>query len=624
MPENHANGKSEAAAKRIALVVMPFASEDGPALGPSLLRAALEEAGHDVSLFYENLRFAAMIGLDAYRAIDANPFALTGEWLFAGALHSDGLPPPEEYLHDILGLASSEADRLLDLRAAAARQVGATVKRLIEFNPAIAAFSATFQQTAASLAVARRLREEAPEIGIVLGGAAASGPAAARLLERHPFLDAIVGGEAEEVLPRLIATWRAPAPSDLPGVYRRGQRPPPIEEADVDLERSPPPDFQDYFEQLTASGLPLAPSVTHIRLETSRGCAWGEKRACAFCGLSGATIRHRAKSKERLRREIEALDRYPSRSILVADNLIDHSALIELMRDDPKRTSRFCWFVEASPRLDAETIEAMARGGVRRIQPGIESLSTRILRRLRKGSTATQAVRFLCQALASNIALTWNLLCGDPGETDEELEQQAALIPLLHHLPPPLGLFEVEIHRFSPYHENPEVWGWGALEPIPAYRHLHPFAKPEIDDLAYFFRPKQRRSSPEARAVLADAVRDWRFAATHGATLLHHDDGRTLRVLDRRHGETRLELSGERRERFLTIANGQTSSHSQPADRETEYLIGEGLAVQPDRTPLPLSLPAEGDDPESALELAATLFAARLKALVAEGGGSGT
>jgi magnesium-protoporphyrin IX monomethyl ester (oxidative) cyclase len=601
---------------------MPFASEDGPALGPGLLRAALEAAGHECALFYENLRFAAMIGLDAYRAIDANPFALTGEWLFAGALHFDGLPPPEEYLHDILGLASSESDRLLDLRVAAARQVKATVKRLIEFAPAIAAFSATFQQTIASLAVARRLREEAPEIGIVLGGAATSGPAATRLLERHPFLDAVVAGEAEEVLPRLIATWHAPAPPDLPGVHRRGRRPPLIEAAVVDLETSPPPDFQDYFEQLTASGLPLAPSVTHIRLETSRGCAWGEKRACAFCGLSGASIRHRVKSKERLRREIEALDRYPSRSILVADNLIDHSALIELMRDDPERTSRFRWFVEASPRLDAETIEAMARGGVRRIQPGIESLSTRILRRLRKGSTATHAVRFLRQALAANIALTWNLLCGDPGETDDELKQQAALIPLLHHLPPPLGLFEVEIHRFSPYHEDPEVWGWGALEPIPAYRHLYPFAKREIENLAYYFRPKQGRSSSEARAALADAVRDWRFAAMHGAVLLHHDDGRTLRVLDRRHGETRLELSSERRERFLAIANGQTSSYSQPVDRETEYLVGEGLVVQPDRTPLLLSLPVEGDDPESALELATTLIAARLKALIAEGGGS--
>ena len=57
------------------------------------------------------------------------------------------------------------------------------------------------------------------------------------------------------------------------------------------------PDFDDYF------GAAQAPSycdtVVRLSAESSRGCWWGAKSHCTFCGLNGGTMAFRAKSAER-------------------------------------------------------------------------------------------------------------------------------------------------------------------------------------------------------------------------------------------------------------------------------------------------------------------------------------
>src|SRR3954465_271775 len=40
-------------------------------------------------------------------------------------------------------------------------------------------------------------------------------------------------------------------------------------------------------------------------IETARGCWWGAKNHCTFCGLNGETMGFRAKSADRVMTEIE-------------------------------------------------------------------------------------------------------------------------------------------------------------------------------------------------------------------------------------------------------------------------------------------------------------------------------
>ena len=85
----------------------------------------------------------------------------------------------------------------------------------------------------------------------------------------------------------------------------------------------PYPDYDDYFRQFTPSSLssvetPLLP------FQTSRGCWWGEKHHCKFCGLNGGTMAFRSKSPERVLAEIHHLrDRYGIDTISVVDNILD-------------------------------------------------------------------------------------------------------------------------------------------------------------------------------------------------------------------------------------------------------------------------------------------------------------
>ena len=62
---------------------------------------------------------------------------------------------------------------------------------------------------------------------------------------------------------------------------------------------------------------------------------------------------------------------------------------------------------EVRPDLSGPELGVLSRAGVRRVQPGIESLSTDTLRRMRKGLTAFGNIRFLLACAASGVTPEW-------------------------------------------------------------------------------------------------------------------------------------------------------------------------------------------------------------------------
>ncbi len=58
--------------------------------------------------------------------------------------------------------------------------------------------------------------------------------------------------------------------------------------------------------------------------ETSRGCWWGERNHCTFCGLNGTSMAYRSKSAERAIAELERMvGEHPGCDVQVADNILD-------------------------------------------------------------------------------------------------------------------------------------------------------------------------------------------------------------------------------------------------------------------------------------------------------------
>jgi magnesium-protoporphyrin IX monomethyl ester (oxidative) cyclase len=143
-------------------------------------------------------------------------------------------------------------------------------------------------------------------------------------------------------------------------------------------------------------------------------------------------------------------------------------------------------FYEVKTNLNEQQIEVLAKAHVNAIQPGIESLSTKTLQLMRKGTTASQNIIFLKNCLVYGIKPDWNLLVGFPGEDEEVYEHYDQVLPLLTHLQPPTGVYPIRFDRFSPYFNAAEEYDL-ELKPYDFYSMVYPFAEEDIKDLAYFF-----------------------------------------------------------------------------------------------------------------------------------------
>ncbi len=605
---------------RVAVVVMPGMAEDGPALGPHLLQGALRERGHACDVLYLNLPFARSLGLPFYRALDRLSSLLPLEWCFAPSLFPQGLPPAEEYAARVLRRPELDLDRLLAARRAASDFILHAVTSVPWQTYDVVGFSSSFQQNTASLALAARLKEAHPGLPIALGGANAEEEMGRTIARLFPRVDAVFSGEADRTFPAWIDALAASDAGRMPKV--------PDPEPVTDMDGLPIPDFADYYDALARSRLDLAPSSTHLRLELSRGCWWGERAHCTFCGLNGATMSWRRKSTDRFLAELDTMKRWPTRSVLLTDNILDARAAEEFLPRLAEAKTGFRFFAEIKAPLPAATATLLAEAGVRRIQPGLESLATPSLGRMRKGTRAVENVAVLIHALRTGIAATWNLLVGFPRETAEDLDTMTALIPLLHHLPPPLGLYPVEIHRFAPLHADRERLGVGPIRPAPAYEHAYALSAEEREGLAYVFE-RTTDDWPDAyvaaAARLADAVDAWRLRACSGhSQLFYLDDGRTLHGLDTRAcaRERRWTADGGQRALLLSCQEPRrlpVDSHALAALKARRLMIeldGHALAL-----PIASDVTIEGGETDNALAIAEQLHAGRLKQLVAEAGG---
>jgi magnesium-protoporphyrin IX monomethyl ester (oxidative) cyclase len=257
---------------------------------------------------------------------------------------------------------------------------------------------------------------------------------------------------------------------------------------ELSIDEKLPLDYEDYF---TALGSKIRGSQLKPRLpfETSRGCWWGERSHCTFCGLNGTTMKYRAMEPNLAVEHLQELfDRYGSRvsEFESVDNILPREYLTDVLPrlNPPGNTSLF---YEIKADLKEHEMAVLEKARVSRIQPGIEALSTSTLKLMRKGTTAFQNLQFLMHCHRFQITPNWNLLVGFPGEPESVYEKYYKDIPLLTHLYPPGGVFPIRFDRFSPYHKLASEYGL-KLQPSEFYSMIYPFPNEDLHDLAYFFR----------------------------------------------------------------------------------------------------------------------------------------
>jgi ribosomal peptide maturation radical SAM protein 1 len=481
----------------VLFAVLPFADVERPAIGVSLLKAALNKQGIPSAVRYLNFDLAERIGVELYNwishcgdVVDSPPVtSLIGEWLFAQYLFPSGIPGAAEYL-------AAHCPRVNDDRFAALLGARAVIPPLVERwadqirreKPRIVGFTTSFDQTSACLAVAKRLRSlpEAPLI--VLGGANCQGEMGWQLLQSFPWMDFICTGEGDEALPSLVErVLRGGDGSIIPGILGRHSAAATIPTPVWDMDSLPVPDYSDYAARISSTD--LAGAITpRLLIETARGCWWGAKQHCTFCGLNGQTMRFRSKSPARVLRELTQLrQRYGLTRIEAVDNILDLRYLKTVFPEIARRSLDLELFYETKSNLTLDQVRMLRAGGVRMIQAGIESFSHDTLVRMRKGCTGLQNVQLLRWCEEIGIAVAWNLLYGLPGETAGELEWMTELIPLLAHLQPPACCEPVRMDRYSPLFADWKAFGVVQRRPAAAYRDVYPLKEPELEQLAYFF-----------------------------------------------------------------------------------------------------------------------------------------
>ncbi|MGP3931236.1 RiPP maturation radical SAM C-methyltransferase [Nonomuraea sp. KM88] len=586
---------------RVALAAMPWQPVNRPSLPIGILHELLRTRRPDVEVteFHGGIRWVEFLIKDS--GGDLGPRAVMdiaeygvlhglGDWVFAGCLHDDPAWKDAEFraYAEARGL---DVDAVVRMRPHAAAFIDVAVDEVLAGEPHVVGFTSTFMQNAASLALARRLKRLRPELRVVFGGANCDGVMGHALHRNHPFVDYVVRGEGEEVFPLLLdRVLAAEDPADLPGVcWWNGAEsianPPtsrPVPPAAIPL-----PDFRGWQEVFEAS--PVREHVSpQLVMEGSRGCWWGEKHQCTFCGLNGSMIGFRSKPADRFLDELSTLvRRHQILDVLPVDNILDMNYFRTVLpaMADLEWDLRVHYEIKSNIRTDQ--VRALAGAGMATVQPGIESLNGRVLKLMDKGVDGTTNIRLLRDCETHHLTVEWNYLYGFPGESAADYRPVIEQIPALVHLQPPDTTVRIVLERFSPYHERPEL-GFARRAPAAFYRHVYDLPDSELSDLAYFFDSDPAGIDEETARALEAALESWKDAYP-SSYLIAEDHGDLIVIDDARHGRprTRHRLPGWRAAAYRALGDRRTeaglhrhlSRHGQaPPEAELGAWLGEAQA----------------------------------------------
>ncbi|MFP4037948.1 MAG: RiPP maturation radical SAM C-methyltransferase [Desulfobacteraceae bacterium] len=422
----------------ITLISTPWPFFDRPSIQLGALKAYLNASFADIraEARHSYLSVAAELGYKRYGAVSERtrlaeiPYAAllypekAGEleWLWdrmsRGSMRLNGVG-----LEEICTSLERTSERVLDEIAA--------------HCPDLVGFSLCLAQLTSTVYFIRGLRTRGVSAPVAVGGSGCAGRLGLSLLRTFSEVDFVVTGEGERPLGHLVGhllEHQDEDPPPFPGLLARtGEETAGWEQlrSQVEsLDQLPFPDFEDYFSLLKSLGSE-PPFLPRLPMEISRGCWWrtprggGGEKGCRFCNLNLQWEGYRAKSPERVAREVDELtEKHRLLTVSFTDNLLPargQERLFRCLAELPKDLSLFAEMRSTvSPRAQA----AMAEAGMRRVQVGIEALSSSLLRKMRKGTTAMVNLEIMKRSEAPDMPeLASNLILQFPGSGDQEVQE---------------------------------------------------------------------------------------------------------------------------------------------------------------------------------------------------------
>ena len=499
--------------KDMILIAMPWLVLNRTPIQLGILQPVVENAGFTIgtrSFFLSAMEhFAAgtahlppseRITINDYQEIVYRHYDVAlGDWIFVvPPFHQNSSAEDEEYVAYLRQRKVSEETiaKALRIRTLVPSFLERCATDVLAASPRVVGFTTCFNQNVASLVLAKILKQRDSSLHIVFGGGNCDSEMGAALHRAFPWIDTVVRGEGEYVLPKLLRNIFADEPvQPQPGLcYRDADGASHVVAQEggevIDMDDVPAPKYDEFFEELERSPLraELSPKML-VLFESARGCWWGEKSHCTFCGLNGSSMKFRSKTPGRVAAEIYAMaNKYKRVDFEAVDNIIDLDyvhGLLPTLSSYRKKGYDFKIHYETKSNLKKEQVRAMRDAGIRSIQPGIESISNTILKLMKKGVTGLQNIRLLKWAAQYDVFVSWNVIYGFPGEPGAEYDRMADVMQSLTHFCPP-NIGPLTTVRFSPYHQNPRGYGL-KIKPALHYRLIYPTSEANLNDIAYDF-----------------------------------------------------------------------------------------------------------------------------------------
>jgi len=544
------------------LLSMPWTELDTPNLGLSILCSVLKAENIKCRVRHLNLEMLTFLKGTTYYAL-SKMYALN-DFMFSAVLDGDPSARQLRWLRfriaellrtsDInledYGGVEGLTQKILSVRAETIPNwLEGVADEIASSDATLVGASCMFDQTIASVALLKLVKERAPEKMLALGGYAVRQPTAETVMAAFHWIDAICVQEGEDIIvPLARASTGQTALKDIPGLLYSGVDTSlqlNASSAKINMNDVPTPDFDDYFNDLRSLSQTHQVDVrpNNLPIENSRGCWWGQKKHCVFCGIKKQDLTYRYRDYTKTLSEIKFLSKkHDHYNFRFTDYILPQQYYKDLLVKLEEEGAPFRLDGEMKANANRDQFFAIAKAGFRSMQPGIESLSSSALRKMDKGVTSVQNVYLLRLGKETGVTIIYNILYGFPHDTLDEYTHTLEEIKWLRHLDTPMSYVPVQITRFSPMHTDPNRFGIkpshhdGCYELIFSEKFL---AKSgfKLDDFCYYFE-RTFENSPALQKTyqkIGEEVYQWKQAVeTRTTALTYRKIESGLKVSDHR------------------------------------------------------------------------------------------
>jgi ribosomal peptide maturation radical SAM protein 1 len=469
-------GKKAPPLERIILVSTPWPIYSRPSIQLGALKAYLKQEAPELKIhgFHAYLKVAEHIGYKLYRSISERTWL--AETVYAALLFPERKKEIERvFFREIKGNPELRKVHFKALKSKVKRISDGLIKSVNWERSGLVGFSMCLCQLTSSLYFIKCIKQAFPNIAIVVGGSMFSGDTIHGLLEMFPEVDFVVNGEGELPLSQLVRHLsRSHSYNDvppIPGLVRRNSKKNgmPVSLCQMEtLGNLPPPDYDDYFRLLRTFG-PEKTFFPTLPAEISRGCWWrrlqrpGKIAGCAFCNLNLQWDGYRSKTPHQVVSEVDHLTtKHKTLSVAFMDNLLPAKECGEIFDQLGKLKKDFRLFAEIRASTPRHVLEVMQVAGMHEVQVGIESLSTQLLKKLNKGTTAIQNLEIMKHCEEFGIANVSNLILQFPRSDSQDVQE--TLRNLEFALPfRPLRAVHFWLGLGSPVSRDPSAFGLMAV-----------------------------------------------------------------------------------------------------------------------------------------------------------------